>query len=73
MKQQIALVLFYGAVYFAWGQFIEKNRNGQDFAKFIREWKADGPLHWILCMMTIITFGIAAIFALAFTLTAMGF
>ena len=73
MGQNIALIVCYGIVYAVWGHWIEKYPKGQSFAKFIQEWKADGHLHWILCMMTIITFGIAGIFALALTLNFLGF
>jgi hypothetical protein len=62
------MLCFYGGVHFAANQFFTKTATGAYCADYLKNWKADGWVHGILCALTVFTFGVLAIFALGMAL-----
>jgi hypothetical protein len=63
-----ALISFYGVIHFVANLYFEKTESGRGFAKFLQTWKTDSLLHLVLCALTVLTFGVAAILALGLAL-----
>lgn len=72
MTDKILYVLFLGCIYAAFGWWHENTEPGRRFVKYLREWKADGWVHGIMCAVSVSILGVCAILALGLGLQALG-
>lgn len=60
---KIALIVFYGCIYAAFGWWHENTEIGRGAVKWLRGWKTDSFLHLVLCAGSVYILGVCAILA----------